>query len=789
MIRTFTSDLKRNITKTVCLTLGLAIGFLLVAKVYFEQTYDAFLPDSDRIFMVTESAVQSGEYKEYEKTPGAIAPGIRRYSPQVESATRSVPLCGEQTIRLDDGRQFEIPGIVFADSCWFDVLKTNMTEGNPHEALAVQDNVMIPRSLAEKIGGEVKGLRFCVPHWTEDYIVTIGGVYEDYPLNSTIKNLVYLSMPTIGKFRWDGTENWMGNDSYSSYLLLHKGAKAEDLRGNIDKMIKENLPDEAVEVFKMNFGVKPLVGNYTKQGDVRTMSWMLILLAVIILMSSGLNYLLVVIGQMGKRGKEMAVRKCYGTSNSGIFMRVMGESMFFLLLSFLTALVLVMCFSETSRQLLGFTPRELFSTGNVWIVEGCVFVVLSVITGVIPSWIYCRTPVANAFRPNVKSRRGWKLALLSIQFFSAGLLMSMLVLVGRQYMMMSDIDMGIDYKNLGIVDINSLQQQSRKTMKEELGRLGCVAGVASAYQDFVSYASGNNIWIGDDEEKQVNVGDLYYADREIVATTGMKLLQGRTFREDADSLSHEVIVEERFIDVLKKYYGVKDDNIIGKRFHITEHIGLDGFDEFTIVGVIGNLHRGGFFNESTDNRAGVIFPARDVQSNLYIRFNRLTPESMKEAQAVVNKFSEGKELYIVPYETRISEQTETVKRFGTSVMISGIVIILICMIGLVGYSADEVVRRSKEIAIRKVTGTPAAKIVRLFCKDVLMVALPSLLLGGFVAVIVGKKWLSQFTDQVTLAPHSTILCVALLALLTVAVIASGSLSVARRNPVDHLRSE
>lgn len=74
MIRIFTSDLKRNITKTICLTLGLAIGFLLVAKVYFEQTYDAFLPDSERIYMVTESAVHNGEYMEYDGTPDAIAP-------------------------------------------------------------------------------------------------------------------------------------------------------------------------------------------------------------------------------------------------------------------------------------------------------------------------------------------------------------------------------------------------------------------------------------------------------------------------------------------------------------------------------------------------------------------------------------------------------------------------------------------------------------------------------------------------------------------------------------------
>ena len=46
MMKFFTSDLRRNLTKILCLTVGLAIGFLLVAKVWFEQTYDAFFPNA-----------------------------------------------------------------------------------------------------------------------------------------------------------------------------------------------------------------------------------------------------------------------------------------------------------------------------------------------------------------------------------------------------------------------------------------------------------------------------------------------------------------------------------------------------------------------------------------------------------------------------------------------------------------------------------------------------------------------------------------------------------------------
>lgn len=60
MFKIFISDLRRNIVKILCLTIGLAIGFVLVAKIYFEKTYDSFFPDSDRIYIVTEMAEING---------------------------------------------------------------------------------------------------------------------------------------------------------------------------------------------------------------------------------------------------------------------------------------------------------------------------------------------------------------------------------------------------------------------------------------------------------------------------------------------------------------------------------------------------------------------------------------------------------------------------------------------------------------------------------------------------------------------------------------------------------
>ena len=785
----FTSDLRRNIIKILCLSIGLAVGFLLVAKIYFEQSYDSFFPDIDRIYRITESTVQNGEYKEHQYTPGGSAPELQRHIPQIEKATRFTTLTnGDPVLKLEDGRKIGVADVTLADTCCFDVLKTPILEGDPHEVLAVEDLVMIPRSLAEKIGGDVIGQRFSVVDWGDTYKMTVGGVYEDYPLNSTRKNAVDLSMPTIGKFMWEGScDNLIGNDRYSSYALLADGADPEEVSALMLKHLKTVIDEEAFTIYDFKMWVRPMAGAYSSQDGVKTMSWMLGILAVVMLMCAGLNYLLIVIGQLSARGKEMAIRKCFGTDRKSIFLMVMGESLFFMLVSLGLAVILAFCFSDLCRDLLGYSPKELFSTGKVWIAEGLVCVGLLVFTGIIPSVIYSRTPVAHAFRPATHGRKVWKLILLAVQFMATGMVMCLLVLVGRQYCMIGNLDIGLDYENVAMFYRYPMSDEKTRTVMDELKKLPFVEGVASADVHPTDWASGNNIWTEGRAADEVNVADMEWSNPELFDVMGMPLVQGRGFGANADSTVNEVIVEERMVEVLQKNFGEEDEDIIGKTFYITGH--ADGGMLNTIVGVVGNLRRGGFESENADKRVAVFFPSSKVRGNVFIRFTELTPENLTAAQKVLDSINDGDEIYITPYRMKIEAKRSGIRKFGMSVMVVGIAIILIALIGLIGYVADEVNRRAKEIAIRKVNGTDAWKIVRLFCLDVLKVALPSLMAGGVLAMVVGQRWLSQFTDRVSLSPLSMMACLAVLLILIMGVVAVNTLRVARSNPIDHLRSE
>lgn len=785
MFKFFTNDLCRNLIKILCLTVGLAVGFLLIAKVYFEQTYDSFFPDSDRLYCVTESVIENDEYKEYPCIPGGTAPGLARVIPGIEAATRYTFFSGSTIMSLTDGHLFEVEGSCFADSAFFDVLRTRIISGDPHEVLSVADMCMIPKSVADKIGGDVIGKRMFNTAFGEEAQVTIGGVYEDFPLNSTFSNAVYVSMSTLPKYDWDGTQNWIGNDRYFGYVRLARGVTPEELLPEVRKVLRENIPAEAFEISKYEVWFRKLVGSYSSRPGVKTMSWMLGMLGTVMIMSAALNYLLIVIGQLASRTKEMAIRKCYGTSFGRLFLRVMGESLFFLVFSLFLSVVIVFALSDLCGQLLGYTPAQLFSTPRLWIVEGVVCLVLLVITGVIPAFIYGRTPVSNAFRPLSHGRRGWKLAMLALQFFSSGLLISLLVLVERQYDKVSSLKMGFDYENIGVCSLNDMPADKRSALLQELRKLPYVEQVATASgRDFSQTASGNNMWKDGYYEKQINIADLEYVNPEMLDVMGVKFVQGENFTERTDSVQ-EIIVEERMVEVLQKLFDVKTDNIVGQTVCITGHNGL----YYTIIGVVGNMRRGGYERENSDTRAGVIFPTRKVMDRLFIRFTELTPDNIRAAQKVIDSVAGGHHTFIMPYRDSIIRLREPIRRFGTSVMVVGLAILLIALIGLVGYVTDEVNRRAKEIAIRKVNGTSARDIVKLFCTDILKVALPSLILGGIAAAVIGERWLSQFTDRVGISPLGICLSIFCLIVVITSVVVFNSLRVARSNPVDHLRSE
>lgn len=789
MINAFKTLNKRgqhNWTKIVCLAVGLAAGVVLLGKAGFEQSWDNFFPTSERIYVVYEDVIRNGEYLHYSQTPGAVAPGLKRYCPQVEAATRYTSFAYDMPVVTDDDKRVRT-NFALVDSCFFDVFPFKVLAGHPKKTLSQVDYCMIPLSLAEKLVGtdnplEIVGKKVFY-NKRGGWALTVGGIYEDIPLNSKLHGLeVMLAMPSIIHVMYDGRDNWVGNDRYKAYVRLAEGTTADDLKPQIEKMQRENLPEEQLRKagVDLGFSVGPLRDYHKNDEGTRRMTWILSLLAVVLIGCAVLNYLLLVIGGISRRAREMAVHMCYGATARHIYYKVVSESTVHLLLSLSLAALLLLLAKDTVEELVGAPLAVLLTTGsNVWlIVTICIAVLL--FTGLVPGYIYTHVPVSAAFKNYSQSHRLWKLLLLGLQFASATFLIVLLSVVGRQYRMMVNDDPGYDYATLGAVLKDGVSSEQCLLAMEELRKLSGVKGVTMAYANLTEHQSGDNIYLPGSEQENMNIADLYYVGDGYFDVMGIPIVSGRTFTEQADTL-REVMVSRQFEERMKQIAGW--DRAVGKQIICTSFQG-----PYTIVGVYEDTRIGSITDP--DTRPSLCYYSRkpDRMHYLYIRFHSM--EGLEEANKLVKRLmTDNPDIAVTPYSQMMTELYTDAHRFRTTVMIGGVVALLIALIGLIGYLAGEIARRQKEIAIRKVNGARTRDVLHLFFTDILRVALPAVLVGVIGAWYVARLWLQQFSEKAPLSALAFAGCALLVIVVILSVVSIGCYRVATSNPVNYLKTE
>jgi putative ABC transport system permease protein len=123
-------------------------------------------------------------------------------------------------------------------------------------------------------------------------------------------------------------------------------------------------------------------------------------------------------------------------------------------------------------------------------------------------------------------------------------------------------------------------------------------------------------------------------------------------------------------------------------------------------------------------------------------------------------------------------------------MLAGnIVILLITLLGLLGYIVTEVSRRSKELAIRKISGARLSDILKMFIKDLEYIAIPAVIAGLAGARLAAQKWMENFVYKSPLHWEIFVLTGLFVLFFIAFISALYYVIVANRNPVEALRHE
>jgi len=162
---------------------------------------------------------------------------------------------------------------------------------------------------------------------------------------------------------------------------------------------------------------------------------------------------------------------------------------------------------------------------------------------------------------------------------------------------------------------------------------------------------------------------------------------------------------------------------------------------------------------------------------------------MKKMTDILNISLPHKDAVVKRLESEKTELYSSEKGFRAAMSAGNVIVFLITLMGLLGYIVTEANRRSKELAIRKISGARLSDILMIFIKDLEYIALPAVLTGLTGAWFAAHKWMENFVSKTSLHWGIFVSC-GLFILLLIAIISTlNYIIIANRNPVESLRYE
>ena len=711
-----------NIIKVISLTLGLLVGILLFARVAFELNYDSYYSEPENLCITLRTGISDGIKKEPNiDNYGKLAEAIRENFPdEVEDAT--VLDLFSQSPLYHEGKKMEHVILATSKSHVFSTLGIKVLLGDVSQLDRV-DVIFISRSLARRLFADANPIGKTI-NIEIDYPLTVQGVFEDIPENTEFHFDGVYSFDTRSKQYGSERGGWGYDSSYHCMVRFRHPDEREKVEVRMPEMLKKYIHNYKGQSEEYSFMTPSQY--HLQKPESRKIVMILSILGFAILLVAGMNNVLISVSSLAQRAKSVGIHKCNGASDGHIYRMFLYESALLILLSLLFVTVLLFTFKLEIEDLSGASLKALFTWQTLW-VPILVSLVLFLVIGLFPGKLFAAIPVTQVFHRFTAHRFVWKRSLLFIQFTGIAFILGLLMVILLQYHQVMTRDMGYKVDNLAV----------GWSPYREIDKMD---GILRGLPIVEEFCNASTIIYGGymgqpytDAHGKEFMGRIEFVDEHYVPVMGLQIIKGRNIQQDKEILINEEMVRQ---------IGWTDSPI-GKNLE-------DGKNNFgTIVGVVKDY----VVQSAYMPQAPVALMSNLEWMNVLNKRNIILKEPFGENLAKINTLMKEAfptvDIVFRSARQEIDKQYQEVRRFRNVVIIASIAILLIALMGLFGFVNDEIQRRSKEIAIRKVNGAEVPDILRLVSGNIFWTALSAVLVGIVFAYIVSNKWLEQFSDRVS----------------------------------------
>ena len=803
MIRNYILIALRNIIRQKAYSIinitGLAIGImsclLILMYVTDELSYDRFHERGDRIYrLFVRDTSPNGESFNQAVGPYRLSDELSTRYPEIEESVR---LSFSSPMELRNGEiEFVEDNVMLADSNIFRVFSMDMLAGDPYTALTEPFTCVLSDEVAAKFFGEEnpvgKSLEIDTPLGSTEIRIT--GVFRKFPGNSHIKPDVLGSMSTAEYMYNDRQKyNW-GEGTVAYYVMLPEGFPKEDLEAKFPDLLREIFDDDEAPEF-VQYWLQPLYDTHLKSdlrydfephGDMTTVL-VFSLVALFILIIATINYMNLATARSARRAKEVGLRKLAGGQRRQLIGQFLAESTSTVFLAMLLALIFAQFLLPFFNTISGksFEIQALLNVKVLLLLLAATFVI-GILAGSYPSFVLSSfRPVKVLYRDTRGVRSGFTLRkiLVVLQFsISIALIITTLVIYS-QWRYLSNMELGINPEQIVIAPRPS---SADETFKQEVLKNPQVRHVTSSNKRPTGGLTSNLGYtaegLPEDAGKSIKIVTV---DFDFFETLENRIVAGRSFSKDfsMDSVSSFILNETAVRDI-----GWVDP--IGKWFQTsTLDPETDNWRDRRgiVIGVAEDFHF-----ESVHN---TIQPVCFFVDNFWINWMsiKIGSENIEATLA----FLEEEYLKVDPegtfdysfYEDEIEALYITERRFFRLFIIFAVLAIVIASLGILGLASFSVEQRTREIGIRKVSGSTGGGIILLISREFSYLVLIANLFAWPVAWYFMRNWLMDFPIRIKLSVHLFFLAGILALFIAMITVYLQGRRAAQMNPSEALRYE
>lgn len=792
MIRNLLYLFKRFKTAVVLNLFGLTIAFaaflLIVMQVDYEMNYDAMHSKSGRTFRLEAN---HGEFEHNAIHCLMFSDAFVNSSAHITDYSYRYPFYGGERYCQIDEVDDQGEAKVFKENFQLclpnisDVFDFHMKEGSVG-CLSIPGSVLIPESVAKRlfdkqsaIGKRIRMSGSSGWQPVSTTILTIGGVYKDFPGNTTVQNRIYVPMDQLDllKSSWQMYANEI-------YVTLDDPLNKEEVLDHFNKTFDfaKSQMGSAQEIALRLTPLKDVYYTHDTTFDFnpkghRETNYVLLGIAFLILFIAGINFTNLTTSLIPLRLKTINTHRVLGCSIYKLRAISLIESIVICLISYILALFIVNDLSYTPIANWVDADIRLSQYKGLILLTALIAILTGCLAGLYPairSTSYAPALVLKgSFGLSPKGKKV-RVALIGFQYTVSIALIIVTLFMGLQnHFMTSSEQLGFNKDQVAIVNLTpEIYAKHKPQYIQKLKDYPGIEDVAFSVYELSKEDDMIDLEYARHEDKDVFF-KVFYASENFLSVMDIQVEERRDFtREDLNKAQSDYII-----------------NPAAERdFHL--HPG-DRFNDRTVLGVSKDFR----FNSCRIASSPFVFALNNDIPNpklvSYIRFNSKTnlQEAVAHVRETLKEIDPTFPFEISFYNTILNNLYQKEQTLGKLISLFGIMAILISIVGVFGLVLFETQYRRKEIGIRKINGATTGQILLMFNKTYIRIVSVCFIISIPIAWMGTQQWLENFAYKTPL--HLWVFIVAFLIILSVTIgtVTFRNWQAANENPVNSVKSE